>query len=245
MSLLLVQVREHVMYCRNEWRMIKLGSIGIPAGWVQHQDMGMEIRIKLPMNWYQDDHFLGFGFFCVNQSVSHGNSVLLDLLLGERCSFPAEVFFPYCEYDGKHGSKSYEVSLLYYPKIAIPDKYHCNQYVLFKARGEFNCYGIHLIYSEDHERNHSLSLEFPETQDDEDNHMPLVESSENSGEKTSTSQHLKRRRDDAEHNNQAEEPHHKRYLRESNTDLNHQHPLGTSPKLCLLYSITSIFSLLI
>ena len=93
MSLLLVQVREHVMYCRNEWRMIKLGSIGIPEGWVQHQDMGMEIRIELPMNWYQDDHFLGFGFFRVNQSVSHGNSVLLDLLLGERCSFSAEVFF--------------------------------------------------------------------------------------------------------------------------------------------------------
>ena len=219
MSLLLVQLREHVMYHRHEWRRIQLGSIGILAGWVQHQDMGIEIRIELPMNWYQDDHFLGFGFFCVHQSVLYGNLVVLDLGFGEQHSFSDEVCLPSCQYHWKHGSKSDEVSLLYYPKIAIPDKYHCNQYVLFKAKGEFNCYEIHLIYSKDHERNHSLSLEFPKTQDDEDNHMPFVESSENSGENTSTSQHLKRRRDDAEHNNQAEEPHHKRYLRESNTNL--------------------------
>ena len=218
MSLLIVQLREHVMY-RHEWRIIKLGSIGIPAGWVQHQDMGIEIRIELPMNWYQDDHFLGFGFFCVHQSVSYGNFVVLDLVFGERHSFSDELCLPYYEYHGKHGSKSDEVWLLYYPKIAIPDKYHCNQYVLFKAKGEFNSYGIHLIYSEDHQRNQSLSLEFPETQDNEDNHMPFAESSENYGENTSTSQHLKRRRDDVEHKNQAGEPHHKRYLREPNTDL--------------------------
>ena len=223
MSLLLVQLREHVMFRRDFWIMIKLGSIGIPAGWVQHQDMGIEIRIELPMNWYQDDHFLGFGFFCLHQSKSYGNLVDLDLVFGEQCSFSAQVSLSYFECHGEHGSKSDEVSLLYYPKIAIPHKYHCNQYVLFTAKGKFNCkfncYGSHLIYSEDHERNHSLSLEFPETQDDEDNHMSFFESSENSGENTSTSQHLKRRHDDAKHNNQAEEPHHKRYLRESNTDL--------------------------
>ena len=218
MSLLLVQLREHVLY-RYQWKTINLGSIGIPARWVQHQDMGIEIRIELPMNWYQDDHFLGFGFFCLHQSESFGNFVYLDLVFGERRSFSAHAILSYVECHGEHGSKLDEVLLLYYPKIAIPDKYHCNQYVLFKAKGKFNCYGIHLIYSEDHERNHSLSLEFPETQDDEDNHMPFVESSENSSENTSTSQHLKRIRDDAEHNNQAEEPHYKRYLRESNTDL--------------------------
>ena len=163
MSLLLVQLREHVMYRRDLWIMIKLGSIGIPAGWVQHQDMGIEIRIELPMNWYQDDHFLGFGFFCVHQSGPYGNLVVLDLVFGERRSFSNQFILPHCGYHGKHGSKSDEALLLYYPKIAIPEKYHCNQYVLFKAKGKFNCYGIHLIYSEDHERNHSLSLEFPET----------------------------------------------------------------------------------
>ena len=155
MSLLLVQLREHVMYRHHEWRMIGLGSIEIPTGWVQHQDMGIEIRIELPMNWYQDDHFLGFGFFSVHQSGPYRNLVVLDLVFGERRSFSDEVCLPRCIYHGKHGSKSDDVSLLYYPKIAIPDKYHCNQYVLFKAKGEFNCYGIHLIYSGDHERNHS------------------------------------------------------------------------------------------
>ena len=216
MSLPPVQLRKQY---RHEWRIIHLGSIGIPVGWVQPRDLGIEIRIELPMNWYQDDHFLGFGFFCVlHQPESYVFN--LDLVFDEQCSFSDRLYIPfYCEYHGRHGSKSDEVLLLYYHKIAIPDKYHSNQYVLFKAKGEFNCYGIHLIYSEDHQRSQSLSLEFPETQDNEDNHMPFAESSKNSVENTSTSQHLKRRCDDAEHNNQVEEPHHKRYLREPNTDL--------------------------
>ena len=218
MSLLLVQVREHMMY-RHEWRMINLGSIGIPARWVRHQLVGIGIRIELPMNWYQDDNFLGFGIFYVHHQP--GSFVLvLDWVFDEQCSFSNTLFIPSCyEYHGRHGSKSDEVLLLYYPKIAIPNKYHSYQYVLFKAKSQFNCYVIRLIYSEDHQRNQSLSLEFLETQDDEDNHMSFAESSENSSENTSTSQHLKRRRDDAEHNNQAEEPHHKRYLRKPNTDL--------------------------
>ena len=62
MSLLPMQLREHMKY-DHEWRMINLGSVGIPMGWVQHQDMRFENRIVLLMNWYQDDRFLGFGFF--------------------------------------------------------------------------------------------------------------------------------------------------------------------------------------
>ena len=91
--------------------------------------------------------------------------------------------------------------------------------MLFKAKDKFNCYEIHLIYFEDHQRNQSLSLEFLETQDDEDNHMSFAKSSENSGENTSTSQHLKRRYDNAEHKNQAVEAHNKRYMREPNIGL--------------------------
>ena len=48
-----------------KWRSINLGGNGIP-GWVLHQEMGSQIRIELPMNWYEDDHFLGFGFFCLH-----------------------------------------------------------------------------------------------------------------------------------------------------------------------------------
>ena len=128
----------------------------------------------------------------------------------EQYLFLGTLELPDCEYHGRHGSKSDELLLLYYLKISIPNEYHSNQYVLFKGLGKFSHYRIHLIYSEDHQRN----------QDDEDNHMPMLPNLlENSDDNISTSQHLKRRHDDAEHNNLAEEPYHKRYLREPNTDL--------------------------
>ena len=104
MSQLPVQLREHVWH-RHEWRIINLGSIGIPAGWVQHQDMRIEIRIELPMNWHQDDHFLGFGIFCVHHQLE-SFSLVLDLVFDEQCSFSDSLFVPsYCEYHGRHGSK--------------------------------------------------------------------------------------------------------------------------------------------
>ncbi|KAJ9676276.1 hypothetical protein PVL29_025007 [Vitis rotundifolia] len=38
------------------------GSSGIPE-WVSYQRMGCEVRIELPMNWYEDNNFLGFVLF--------------------------------------------------------------------------------------------------------------------------------------------------------------------------------------
>ena len=38
------------------------GSSGIPE-WVSHQRMGCEVKIKLPMNWYEDNNLLGFVLF--------------------------------------------------------------------------------------------------------------------------------------------------------------------------------------
>ena len=118
--------------------MVNLGSIGIPARWVQHQDMEIKIRIELPMNWYQDDHFLGFVFFCVHQSNIDDDVICLDLSFDEQYSFPGRLDLPDCEYHERHGSKSDEVLLLYYPKIVILDEYHSNQYVLFEAEDKFN-----------------------------------------------------------------------------------------------------------
>ncbi|RVW94489.1 hypothetical protein CK203_035632 [Vitis vinifera] len=37
-------------------------SSGIPE-WVSYQRMGCEVRIELPMNWYEDTNFLGFVLF--------------------------------------------------------------------------------------------------------------------------------------------------------------------------------------
>lgn len=41
-------------------------SRGIP-GWVMPQEIGNEVRIELPVNWYQDNDFLGFSCFCLYQ----------------------------------------------------------------------------------------------------------------------------------------------------------------------------------
>ncbi|RVW82914.1 Disease resistance-like protein DSC1 [Vitis vinifera] len=43
-------------------RFVIPGSSGIPE-WVSHQRMGCEVRIELPMNWYEDNNFLGFVLF--------------------------------------------------------------------------------------------------------------------------------------------------------------------------------------
>ena len=45
----------------SQGKLIDLGSHGIP-GWVLHQEMGRQTRIEFPMNWYEDDQFLGFAF---------------------------------------------------------------------------------------------------------------------------------------------------------------------------------------
>ena len=162
-----------------KWRSINLGGNGIPR-WVLHQETGTQIRIELPMNWYEDNHFLGFGFFCLHH---HSKYISLFLKFDEGeilCSDCLKI----------NDSESDQVLLVYYPKIAIRDKFHSNQYMHLQA--SFNPYyqkskikscGVHLIYSQDDQQQKAM----------------------------------KRSRDDAEHN-QAEEPHHKR-SREPNTHL--------------------------
>ncbi|KAL6316781.1 hypothetical protein AAG906_021081 [Vitis piasezkii] len=43
-------------------RFVIPGSSGIPER-VSYQRMGCEVRIELPMNWYEDNNFLGFVLF--------------------------------------------------------------------------------------------------------------------------------------------------------------------------------------
>ena len=70
----------------------------------------------------------------------------------------------------------------------------------FGSQNKTKSCGVYLIYSQDHQQNHS-SLDFPES----------------SGDNRSTAKDIKRSHDGVAHN-QAEEPYHKR-LRESNTHL--------------------------
>ncbi|XP_034680298.1 disease resistance protein RPV1-like [Vitis riparia] len=137
-----------------KWRSINLGGNGIP-GWVLHQEMGSQIRIELPMNWYEDDHFLGFGFFCL-----HHQSKLIGLYFkfdeGEYAYDAVELFCSDCH--EINGSESDEVLLVYYPKISFRDEFHSNHYMHLQASftdfggGEIKSCGVHLIYSQDHQQ---------------------------------------------------------------------------------------------
>eukprot|EP00261_Vitis_vinifera_P038522 XP_019079765.1 PREDICTED: TMV resistance protein N-like [Vitis vinifera] len=190
-----------------KWRSINLGSNGIPR-WVLHQEMGRQIRIELPMNWYEDDHFLGFGFFCLHYQ---SNKIYLSLKFdeGEYPYLALEIIKSEC--DEINDSESDQVLLVYYPKISFRDnEFHSNQYMHLQAsfatydrESKIKSCGVHLIYSQDNQQNHILPVDFLGTQDGEDNR--------------STTTAMKRSRDDTEHN-QAEEPHHKR-SREPNTHL--------------------------
>lgn len=194
------------------WRGIKLGINGIPW-WVQYQAEGSQIRIELPMNWYRDDHFLGFGFFCHCRLDEHFVYLFMKFHDQDVSSDCLDLIFKW------RGSDSDDqVLLLYYPKILIGDKFCSINQVSFGLTSvsttKFKSCGVHLIYSQDYHRNHIL-------QDEEDKHVPmlLINLPENSCDNASTTKDIKRRRDDtiAEHNTTVE-PQLKR-LRESNTNL--------------------------
>ncbi|RVW11999.1 TMV resistance protein N [Vitis vinifera] len=57
---------EH-LNCKEGKMILIVGNGGIP-GWVLHQEIGSQVRIEPPLNWYEDDHFLGFAFFTLYQN---------------------------------------------------------------------------------------------------------------------------------------------------------------------------------
>ena len=76
-------------------------------------------------------------------------------------------------------SESDKVLLVYYPKISFRDKFHSNQYIQASfdpifGWGKIKSCGVHLIYSQDDQRNHISSVDFLGIQDNEDNHMPIL-----------------------------------------------------------------------
>ncbi|KAL6327245.1 hypothetical protein AAG906_016672 [Vitis piasezkii] len=192
-----------------KWKIINLRGNGIPR-WVLHQEMGSQIRIELPMNWYEDDHFLGFGFYCL-----HHQSKLLSLSLKfdeEEYAKDVIKFIPGACYHCHeiNDSESDQVLLVYYPKISFRDEFHSNHYMHLQASfddygwGRIKSCGVHLIYSQDDQQNHISS-------------PMMLNLLKNFGDNRSTTKSIKRSRDGAEYN-QAEEPHHKR-SREPNTHL--------------------------
>ena len=194
--------------------------------WISQKKKESQIKIEFPMDWYQKNDFLGFAVYSVFSPL-HVNCMKNPCRLkcelnfhGHQSKVLDDIPSPMDEFSSMHdylccrfvGGESNRVWVAYYPKVAIDNKYWSNEWRHLKAsfHGEGvkveEC-GFHLIYSEEHQQN----------QDEEDNHMPMFSNlSENSGDDRSTVENVKRRRDDAEHN-QAEEPLHKR-SRESNIE---------------------------
>ena len=132
------------------------GSNGIPK-WVSYQRMGSEIRIELPMNWYEDDKFLGFALFFFHVLVDddvyerivpcleYGSLVSglkWELISHDDQSEQLENirFYPHCKKDRIKGSSFDSGSttdpaiwVVYFPQMAIPSNYRSRRWNYFKA----------------------------------------------------------------------------------------------------------------
>ena len=133
---------------------------GIP-GWVFHQEIGSQVRIEPPLNWYEDDYFLGFAFFTLFRDET------LHCLYGSQFSLrlrgdPDEVVDDRdisfeCACDSLDLDASDLLWVTLYPKNAIPTKYHRKQPWHFLAAFDGGATdtniqrcGVQLIYTHDY-----------------------------------------------------------------------------------------------
>ncbi|KAJ9676011.1 hypothetical protein PVL29_024811 [Vitis rotundifolia] len=160
-------------FCRT-FNSVVPGSSGIPE-WVSHQRMGCEVRIELPMNWYEDNNLLGFvlflhhvpldndkfetrkGSFLTGElTISHGDQ---SERLNDGLSYEST-----CSDSGNTSDPVIWVS--YFCQIDIPAKYRSGWWNSLKAHfdtptgsgsftyGVTTCFkvkscGIHLMYAQD------------------------------------------------------------------------------------------------
>ena len=116
-------------------RFVIPGSSGIPE-WVSHQRIGCEVRIELPMNWYEDNNFLGFVLFF--------HHVPLD---NDECE-TTEGSTAHCELTISHGDQSERLNNIWF----YPESKTCYSYDLsyvfdisndFDSLNEDNCFDVH------------------------------------------------------------------------------------------------------
>ena len=130
--------------------------------------MGSEIRIELPMNWYEDDNFLGFALFFYHvpidddecqstadsgincELISHDNQskqLYGNWWLHTRCKIYSISGLSYSKVCYDSGStKDPAILVMYFPRINIPREYRCRSWNIFKAfyhtpieRSSFSC----------------------------------------------------------------------------------------------------------
>ncbi|WJZ87726.1 hypothetical protein VitviT2T_007087 [Vitis vinifera] len=131
-------------YMNRNWKKGKViiipGNGGIP-GWVLHQEIGSQVRIELPLNWYEDDHFLGFAFFFLYHKGNHFEvPYYFDLTLhGDSDEVVDHLSMDSLRKCHEiNGNVSDELWVTLYPKNAIPNKYHRNQPWHFLAAFDFS-----------------------------------------------------------------------------------------------------------
>ena len=137
---------------------------GMPD-WLRYQNAGNEIRIELPMNWYDDNDFLGFALCAVYVPLKNtlGDAPVVSYGLGCHLSLCGDQFgfrdylsfYSVCKcYCG--GESRDQVWMTYYPQIAIQEKYRSNKWRQFTAlfvgygTGSFEVIkcGVTLIYEQ-------------------------------------------------------------------------------------------------
>eukprot|EP00261_Vitis_vinifera_P037921 XP_019079164.1 PREDICTED: TMV resistance protein N isoform X2 [Vitis vinifera] len=209
------------------WKLVAVirESNGIPE-WIRYQNMGSEVTTELPTNWYEDPHFLGFVVSCVYRHIPTSDFDYRDVdlmcelnLHGNGFEFKGKCY----RYDSPGNFKDLidQVCVWWYPKIAIRKEHH-HKYTHINAsfRGhwtEIKKCGIDLIFAGD-QQNHMPMLEHP--QNSGDNGSALQDTDGNvhgaNQDDEGTDGNRKRRRDDSLPD-VVEEPHYKR-LGAPNTD---------------------------
>ena len=144
--------------------------------WIRHKNIGNEVIIQLPLNWYKDKDLLGFSlFYChvlANRSKEKAEdedpspySLKCELsFLDEQFGTMDDLFLDcFCGCYNITGGASDKVWVIYYPKVGVKEMFQSNKYRLLKAsfRGKNvkveKC-GINLIYANDDGLNHPTML---------------------------------------------------------------------------------------
>ncbi|XP_019071940.2 disease resistance protein RUN1 isoform X1 [Vitis vinifera] len=155
--------------CRSYWsKEITIfipGNNGIPE-WISHKKKGSKIETELPVNWWEDNNFLGFAVFVPLHIESKEDpcSLTCELYFHNCLEYPERFFYelrfldklsfergyPCCH----NGGESNRVWVAYYPKVAIENDYWSDKWIHLKAlfhseHSKVEECGLHLIYKTD------------------------------------------------------------------------------------------------
>ena len=141
------------------------GNNGIPE-WISHKKKGSKIETELPVNWWEDNNFLGFAVFVPLHIESKEDpcSLTCELYFHNCLEYPERFFYelrfldklsfergyPCCH----NGGESNRVWVAYYPKVAIENDYWSDKWIHLKAlfhseHSKVEECGLHLIYKTD------------------------------------------------------------------------------------------------